>query len=551
MATGAYTPTQSEKRLALAFVLVAFAHLAVGILMGLFQGLQYAGINLYGLLPFARHYYQGLSIHGVFNVLIFTTFFIAGFLGLATAYGFRRPLASLSLGWATFYLMVTGVLLTDWTLFTNKASVLFTSYAPLQAHPAYYIGLALIVVGTWLLLLNVLRTYLAWRREHPGERTPLLAFGALVTLVMWGMAAISIGVLFVFIVIPWSLGWLPGSDPLVYRTLFWITGHPIVYFWLLPAYISWYFMLPKLAGGKLFSEPLARLAFLLFIPLSLPVGIHHQYLDPGLATGYKAVHAVLTFAVFVPSMITAFTVLASLETGARARGGKGRLAWVKALPWGEPAFAAQALAMVLFALGGISGLINASYTLNLVVHNTLFIPGHFHLTVGTAVTLTFMGIAYWLVPYLTGRRLWSRRLALWQAWLWFIGMSLMSRGMSWAGTLGAPRRTMLMNAPYVEPEWHMPLAILAVGGVILTLSGILFFVNLVATLWASKPEALAEQAQMPLAEVLEPEPALPAWLDRLKPWVLATVVLMLLAYGPPLVYLASTANFAVPAMRPY
>ena len=80
--------------------------------------------------------------------------------------------------------------------------------------------------------------------------------------------------------------------------------------------------------------------------------------------------------------MTAFTVLASLETGGRARGGKGLFGWVKRLPWGDPSVTSQLLAMVLFALGGISGLMNASFNMNLVIHNTLFVPGHFHLTVG-------------------------------------------------------------------------------------------------------------------------------------------------------------------------
>src|SRR5690606_32621985 len=115
-----------------------------------------------------------------------------------------------------------------------------------------------------------------------------------------------------------------------------------------------------------------------------------------------------------PSMITAFTVMASLETGGRARGGKGRLGWIRTLPWGDPAFTLQALSMVLFAMGGVSGLVNASYNVNLVVHNTMFVPGHFHLTVGTAVVLTFMATTYWLIPHLTGRRLFSRRLAVLQ-----------------------------------------------------------------------------------------------------------------------------------------
>jgi heme/copper-type cytochrome/quinol oxidase subunit 1 len=243
-----------------------------------------------------------------------------------------------------------------------------------------------------------------------------------------------------------------GTDPLLARALFWFTGHPIVYFWLLPAYISWYTLAPRQAGGKLFSDPLARTSFLLFLILSTPLGFHHQYTDPGIHTGWKLVHAFLTFAVFFPSLLTFFNVVASLESGARARGGRGWFAWFAKLPWGDPSLAAQVLAMLLFTFGGIGGLINASYNLNLVVHNTAWIVGHLHLTVGTAATLTFMGVSYWLVPHLTGHALWSRRLALWQVWLWFGGMIVFSNTLHRLGLMGMPRRTMIGAVPYIQPS---------------------------------------------------------------------------------------------------
>lgn len=542
-----YRLPAGEKRLVLAYIGIALAHLAVGILLGFMQGMQHAGIDLYKY-TFLKHYYQGLSIHGVYNALVFTTFFIAGFLHFAVTHSLQRPMQWSKLSWITFWLMTVGLLLVDWTLLTNQASVLYTSYAPLKAHPAYYGGLVLVVVGTLVLLANMLATYVAWRRENPGVRTPLPAFGALATMIMWGMASTGIAVQFVFLLLPWSMGLVEGIDPLISRTLFWFTGHPLVYFWLLPAYLSWYFMLPKQAGGKLFSEPLARLAFLLFIPLSLPVGFHHQFLDPGVSTGYKAIHAFITFGVFMPSMITAFTVLASLENGARARGGKGLLGWIRALPWGDPSFSTQALGMVLFALGGVSGLVNASYNLNLVVHNTLFVPGHFHLTVGTAVALTFMAVAYWLVPHLTGKKLWGRKAAVLQGWLWFIGMAIMSRGMSWAGLMGAPRRTALGSAPYVLPEWLTAFNWLAFGGAVLTISGVLFFVVLIMTAWRGQPAE--REVDVPLAEPLHDE-AVPAYLDRFRPWVIGATVLVIMAYGPAIVQLVSVANPASTGFTPY
>ena len=149
------------------------------------------------------------------------------------------------------------------------------------------------------------------------------------------------------------------------------------------------------------SPTLARLSFWIFLVLSTPLGFHHQYVDPGVPPAWKFIHSMLTFGVFFPSMMTAFTVIASLEHAGRKNGGKGAFAWIGKLNWSDPSVAAQLLAGILFFFGGIGGLANASYNVNLVLHNTAFIPGHFHLTVATAVTLSFMGISYWLVPYLT------------------------------------------------------------------------------------------------------------------------------------------------------
>src|SRR5690606_11663640 len=119
--------------------------------------------------------------------------------------------------WLTFCVMTIGLLLTDYAVFTNKASVLFTAYSPLEAHWTFYLGLALVVVGTWLQLLIVGRMVLQWRKENPGQRTPLLAFGALATLLMWGLASIPLAVLFVGILLPWSLDLIPGVDVLFNR----------------------------------------------------------------------------------------------------------------------------------------------------------------------------------------------------------------------------------------------------------------------------------------------------------------------------------------------
>jgi cytochrome c oxidase subunit 1 len=513
---------------------IGFAALVAGIAHGLAQALSYAGINILEYFPSLQSYYQGLTVHGVANALILTFAFGNGFLQLMTSRALSRRLHT-GLVVACFVVLLTGVLMAGYAMATNQATVLYTSYAPLQAHWAYYTGLVLVVVSTYLATLNMWLCLHGWRREHPGERIPLLAYISVISYTMWVIASIGIAVSFIGYLIPWSLGWIDRVDPLFNRTLFWFTGHAIVYAWLLPAYVSWYALVPRQAGGKLVSDSLTRFAFILFLLLSIPTGFHHQYTDPGISTTMKGMHAVLTFGVFFPSLATAFTVVAALEIGGRARGGRGLLGWIWHLDWGNPSLVAQILAMLTFVLGGITGLINASYTINQVVHNTTWIPGHFHMTVGSAVALTFMGVAYWMVPYLTGRKLWGRRLAVAQGWIYAIGVLIMARGLISGGLAGMPRRTFMAEAPYTAEGWELAGIITAVGGSVMTLGVLVFFLVLVMTLLVGKKGE--GPSDIPFAELLK-APARTGWelrLDRIGFWVIVALILIVIAYGPFLV----------------
>jgi cytochrome c oxidase subunit 1 len=513
------------------------------------------GINLYWLVPWTQTYYQGLTIHGVLNALVWTTWFITGFLTYVTVYSLNRNLRYGWIGTLGLVLMAVGLLVAAVPLLLDMATVLYTFYPPMQAHWAFYVGVTVMVVGSWVVGFSLYFTLGAWYKDNPGKRAPLQALMAVITMAMWQVATLGVAVEELFMLIPWSMGLVGGIDPQLARNFFWFTGHPLVYFWLLPAYLSWYTMLPKQAGGKLFSDPMARLAFFLFLALSIPLGFHHQYVDPGIAAGWKYLHAVLTYAVFFPSLLTAFNVYASLNLAGKARGGSGVFGWILKLPWGNPSVAAQLLAAILFIFGGIGGLINASYNMNLVVHNTAWIPGHFHLTVGSAVTLTFMGILYWLLPNLTGRKLWNDKVALAQAWTWFVGMIIFSRGMHLMGLLGAPRRTMLGAAIkadlYYNPDWNVPLLFVGIGGIILFISYVLFFTVVLVTAFASKKLPEAEIPQMPVAEAAARAETGPMWLSRWKPWLSVTVLLILLAYGPILFETIRTAEASSPAYPQY
>lgn len=531
----------SQRRAVRWTIMLGLLAMGFAAINGFGQALNYAGIDILQWFPGMRTYYQGLTVHGVLMALVLTFSFANGFLALTTARALGRPLNT-TLVWASFITLLIGVVSAAYAMFSGKASVLFTFYPPLKAHWTFYVGGALLVVSTWIMSIALFAALRTWRRDHPGERIPLLAFVSVTTYAMWDIASVGLAVEVVGLLLPWSVGLIDGADPLLSRTLFWFTGHAIVYFWLLPVYVSWYAMIPRQAGGRLFSDSLTRIVFLMFLCLSIPVGFHHQYADPGISTGMKFVHAVLTFGVFFPSLVTAFSVMAALENGGRNRGGKGLLGWIWRLPWGDPSVSAQLLAMLVFMLGGISGLINASYNLNQIVHNTAWIPGHFHLTVGTAVALSIMGISYWLIPYLTGRALWGRRLAVLQGWAYTIGVLIFSRGLASGGLEGMPRRTFMLGANYGRESWKLAGTLAGIGGTIMLVAIVFFFVVLAGTLLRGEREAGQE---IPVSETIQP-PATSGWelrLDSLRLYVILALVLIAVAYGPFLIgYLPPKLN---------
>ncbi|SNR26291.1 b(o/a)3-type cytochrome-c oxidase subunit 1 [Halorubrum vacuolatum] len=536
-----------EARIIRAAMWGSFLALTLGAIFGIIQTLHRTGIAR----PFSSvDYYTFLTAHGVFLVISFTIFFLVGLFTWAVVRSLDRPLLNTKITWTWYGMMAAGMTMTGVSIlagFTARidmsADVLFTFYAPLQAHPLFYTGLVVFVVGTWVAGADWFRTWLAWREENPGERIPLQTFMVLTTMIMWYIATLAIATSILVFLLPWSLGLIESVNPTLTRTLFWFFGHPVVYFWLMPAYMLWYTVLPKIAGGRLFSDPLARVVFVLFLLLSTPVGIHHQYLDPGIAEGFKFISMTNTMFLLLPSLITAFTVVASVEYGARRRGGTGIFGWLRALPWRNPAFTGMMLAGLMFAAGGFSGMINAGLNINYMIHNTIWVPGHFHLTVGTAVALTFMAATYWLWPQLTNRPLYSPQIGLAQVVLWFVGMALMTNAMHSQGLLGVPRRT-------AEPEYagfDYPMAFggfeelnlqIAIGGTILFVSTVLFIANIVITSWSPKASGLAR----PLPPALSGPEDAPKVLDNLRLWVGIALVLVVLAYALPLAGIISNSG---------
>ncbi|ETP70643.1 hypothetical protein G159_00820 [Planococcus glaciei CHR43] len=519
-------------RLSMANLFIAFAALLLGGIAGLLQGFVRSGFLE---LPSWISYYALLTAHGVLLVLVLSSFFSIGYLyaGTSRVLGGLAP-KTIAFGWTGFGLMALGTAIAAFFILSGDANVLYTFYTPMQANPWFYVGLALLVVGILLNCAGMFITYQSWRKRNPGQLTPLFAFFANAVFVLWVLASLFIAVFVVGMVIPWAFGWVPTIDPMIGRTMFWAFGHTLVNIWMLTSISAWYVSMPKIIGGKIFSDSLARVAVVILVVANVPGGFHHQILDPGLSVELKFLHVIQTFMIIFPSLMTAFAMLATMERAGRSKGVTSLLGWWKVLPWGDARFFALIVAMFAFIPAGLGGIINASNQVNQVVHNSIWVTGHLHLTVGTTVMLTFFGVSYWLIPFLTGRTMTKtlNKLAIAQTIIWASGMLLMSGAMHANGLLGSPRRT--ANTTYNNHSeasgWAMYETIMAMGGVVLFI-GILLLIYIWVQLAFFAPNGKTE---FPIGEDYNEKDRSPLFMDRWSIWVTLAFLSIAIAYVIPL-----------------
>ena len=521
------------KSVALANLWVAFAAFFVAIILGLYQVMNRSG--LFPEIESHELYFASVSTHGVLMGFVLTTFFIMGFGYYTATSSLRRQLWNKPLAWTAFFVALGGTVIAAIPLLTGHASVLYTFYPPLKAHPAFYIGATLLVVGSWLWCLEMIMSTVVWKRDNPGKVVPLAMYGTTANAIMWLWTSAGVGIEMIFQLIPWSLGIFETIDPGLARTLFSWTLHAIVYFWLFPAYIAMYTILPRIAGGRLFSDEMARIAFIMLLVISVPIGFHHLYMDPQQSAGFKFLHMLGTFGVAIPTLLTGFTVLASLEGAGRLRGGKGLFGWIWALDWKEPMVVAGMLALFMLIAGGWGGMINASYAMNSLVHNTQWVTGHFHLIFGGTTVIMYLATAYYLWPKLTGRPLASRGMAVLQLWLWTIGMLVLTMPWHVLGLLGQPRR--ISSAPYDSPlvaQWDPHETAMIVGGAILLVSALLFVLNLLMSHMTTR---IHDDTHGEWAVAVYPPMSVPKPMNGFALWNGIVAVWMVVAYGIPIVQL--------------
>jgi cytochrome c oxidase subunit 1 len=490
----------------------------------------------------AEWYYRVLTLHGL-NMLIFWILnFEIAILYFAGTVLLNTRLASAKAAWACFGMMLFGAIMVDVAIMQGKSDVLMTSYVPLRAAPSFYLGIIILAVGALIGVINFLATVHIAKRDHTYEGSvPLVVFGAIAAAII-AVVTLLHGAVAIIPAWFWSMGWIASVDPAWYRITWWGLGHMSQQVNVCAMVSVWYLLGTLTTGAKPLNQAVCRGAFVLYILFINVASAHHILVDPGVGPAWKIWNtSYAMYLAVLASMIHGFTVPASIEVAMRGKGfNRGLFGWLAAAPWSNPGFSGFFLSLVIFGFGGgITGVVLGTQQINIMAHNTLRIPGHFHVTVVGGTTLAFMALTYYVVPLIFQRDFYAKALCRIQPYLFGGGITLMALGMSFAGSYGVPRRhwdiefTGGQFATGFDPGAHVMLGVMGIGAVIAFIALLLYILLTVAAVFFGR--SIAGQA-MEAWHVERQAPASPSGEAEAEHKTSGTLVLALVFLASFVVY---------------
>jgi len=462
----------------------------------------------------ADTFYQVLTAHGIDMLIFWIIFFEVAVLYFCSSTLLRCRLATPRFAWLAFALMLVGGIMNNVAVFQGGSSVMMTSYVPMMASPWFYLGLILFAVGALIACFVFLGTLVIAKRDKTYQGSvPLVTFGAIVACII-AVFTITSGAIILIPTFFLSIGLIQHVDPLIYRTIWWAFGHSSQQINVAVHISIWYAIAAIVFNAKPMSERVSRGAFLLYILFLQLASAHHLLADPGVSTAWKVVNTsyFMYFAVLA-SMIHGLTIPGAIEVAQRQKGyTNGLFEWLRKAPWGNPVFSGMFISLIGFGfLGGISGVMMGTEQLNMIIHNTIYVPGHFHATVVVGTTLSFMALTYFLIPVLFKREMIAPGLARLQPYLFGFSMYFFCLVMMGAGTLGVSRRhwDMAFNGAVQAYEWpgaaYLMMGLVGISGVAAIAGGAIYiYVTVGSLLWGKRLDPGKQSA------TLTPIPPTPA-----------------------------------------
>jgi cytochrome c oxidase subunit I+III len=478
---GGWLAQVNHRAIGVRYMVTSFVFFLIAGVEGLVMRLQLAQANLEVVGP--ETYNQLFTMHGTTMMFLFVVPFLEGLAiyVVPLMIGARDMAFPRLNAFGYWVFLISGVML-HWSFFTGTApNSGWFNYVPLTG-PGYSPGVNIDYWVTMVTFLEVAALVAAvelivtiFKMRAPGmslDRVPLFVWGVLVMsfMIIFAMPALVVASLML------ALDRLAGAhffnaaaggDPLLWQHLFWFFGHPDVYIMLVPALGAISSIISASARRPVGGHRLLVISLVAIGFISFGLWVHHMY-----ATGLPLMglnfFVAASMMVTIPSGMQIFAWIATIW--------RGRLVM-------STAFLFSVGFLVLFILGGITGVMVASAPFDWQAHDTFFVVGHFHyVLVGGVVFPIFASIYHWF-PKITGRML-NERLGRWNFWLTFAGFNLVFFPMHILGLKGMPRRV-YTYLPGLE--WDGLNMLVTVGGFLMGLGVLLLVANVAACSLFGKP----------------------------------------------------------------
>jgi cytochrome c oxidase subunit 1 len=454
-------------------ILLALIMMALGGVMALSMRVELAqpGIQFFGAKP----YISALTLHGmtmVFGFAIPITISLMYYM-LPKVLGVDK----LESAWAA-HLSFWTILLAGVLLIIARPDFTWTFYVPLSLRVAGstvwmgYIAIVLVGVSEVLAGITLLNTARAWKRKTGGRwiDMPLIGWGALTEagfLIISAPVLSLVGAIMLTDYFGITAIYDParGGDALIFLWMFWFYGHPAVYLPLMPIIGVLYVMLPRMLGRPLWSHKSGVIAFTLLFVLGFGVFHHHFQPNVTIHDWKQRTFEFMTMMIIIPSSMHVFNWVATIWSGTISARTKS---------WIPFKFTIGAIFMIVY--GGVSGFINGQISIDTdFIHNTYWIPAHFHTIFLGFIAQMSIAAIYFLFPYFTGR-LFHQGLANLHFWLWQLGIFAQVTLMFALGLAYFPRWVV----DYLPlPEWVGAQFGLSVAGFMVGLGFLVFIINVV------------------------------------------------------------------------
>jgi heme/copper-type cytochrome/quinol oxidase subunit 1 len=303
------------------------------------------------------------------------------------------------------------------------------TFSPGPGIDFYALGLIFTGLSSTATAINIIVTI--FKLRAPGmsiNRMPLFCFAFLAVSFALVFALPALTVALVALELDRLLGFqfynvAHGGDTILWQNLFWIFGHPEVYIIILPAFGIATSIIPTFVRRRMVAFPLVALAEILVAFIGFGVWAHHMF-AVGLSQVTTIYFAAASLIIVIPSGIQLFAWITTIVTGTPRF--KTPLLWIIGF-------------IVLFIIGGLSGITFAAIPFDQQLTDTYYVVAHFHYVIFGAAVFPILGGLYYWFPKVTGR-MYYERIGQASFWLTFAGMNLTFFPMHIVGLLGMPRR---------------------------------------------------------------------------------------------------------------